>query len=432
MQVLRQKFEDRSAIIGVVGLGYAGLPGALAFAEAGFRVRGVDINSERVRILGDGGSYLSDIPAEVIGRHRADGRLEVSTAYDILSDADAILICVPTPLKDQQPDLEAIEAAGRATAAILPPGCLVVLESTSYPGTTEEVLLPLLAVGGRVAGEDFYLAFSPERIDPGNEKYSFRDIPKVVGGVTPKCTELTAALYAAVVDRVVTVSGPREAELAKLLENTFRNINIALVNELAIYAHDMKINIWEVIDAASSKPFGFMPFYPGPGVGGHCVGIDPSYLSWKVKQSLGHAFRFVGLADELNQAMPKFVVGRIAELLNDRGKALRDARVLIIGVAYKPGIEDPRESPSLKVIQQLRDKGSIVHYHDPFVSSVDIAGDLLSSVPLDADSLNSYDIVVIVTPQPDVDYSLILREAPLIFDTRNSLGLDAGPNVVRL
>lgn len=429
---MRKKFEDHSAIIGVVGLGYAGLPGALAFAEAGFRVRGVDLDDERVRILGDGGSYLSDIPAEAIGRYRTDGRLEVSTAYDILSDADAILICVPTPLKDQQPDLEAIETAGRATAEILPPGCLVVLESTSYPGTTEEVLLPLLAAGERVVGEDFHLAFSPERIDPGNETYSFRDIPKIVGGVTPKCTELAVVLYAAVVDRVITVSGPREAELAKLLENTFRNINIALVNELAVYAHDMKINIWEAIDAAASKPFGFMPFYPGPGVGGHCIGIDPSYLSWKVKQSQGHAFRFVELADEMNEAMPRFVVGRIAELLNDRGKALRGARLLIIGVAYKPGIEDPRESPSLKVVQLLLDKGSDVDYHDPLVPSVIIAGNSFSSVSLDAARLNGYDVVVIITPQPNVDYAMIMREAPLVFDTRNSLGPAAGPNVVTL
>lgn len=432
MRELEELIEDRSAVVGVVGLGYAGLPVAVAFAEAGFRVRGVDIDEARVAQIERGRSYLNEVSHETVARLRGSDTLRAFSRYEPLSEVDAVLICVPTPLRDHQPDLSAVESAGTEVARVLRRGGLVLLESTSYPGTTEEVLLPLLAQGGRTIGEDFHLAFSPERIDPGNQSYSFREIPKVVGGVTPRCGELAARLYGAVVDKVVVVSGPKEAELAKLLENTFRNVNIALVNELSVYAHDLGIDIWEAIDAAASKPFGFMPFYPGPGVGGHCIGIDPSYLSWRVKQTQGHAFRFVELADELNRVMPKFVVGRITELLNERGKALRGANVLVIGAAYKPGIEDVRESPSVHLIELLRSRKAAVDYHDPLVSQLRVGEETLESVPLDAARLRGCDLVVVVTPQPGIDYRLIQKEAALVFDTRNAMRSFPGPNVVTL
>lgn len=432
MSDLSQLIESRAAHIGVVGLGYAGLPVAVAFAEAGFRVTGVDLDQGRVQAIEDGASYLADFPSDQITRLRQSGHLRASVDYERLSDANAIIICVPTPLKDHQPDLSIVEAAGAEVERVLAKGTLVVFESTSYPGTTEEVLLPLFSKVDRVVGKDFYLAFSPERIDPGNLKFSFRQIPKVVGGVTSECTDLSARLYGTVVDEIVRVSGPKEAELAKLLENTYRNVNIALVNELSIYAHDLGIDVWEAIDAAASKPFGFMPFYPGPGVGGHCIGIDPSYLSWRVKQTQGHAFRFIELADELNRGMPKFVVDRLGSLLNQSGKPFSSAKVLVIGVAYKPGIEDVRESPALHVISQLKAKGATVDYHDPMVEALQIGGEVMKSIDLDPATVGIYDIVVIITPQHGVDYDLLIEESQAILDTRNALKSQDAPHITRL
>lgn len=432
MTELSRLLQSRSAMIGVVGLGYAGLPVAIAFAEAGFHVLGVDLDTSKVQAIEDGVSYLADFPSERIARLRQSDLLRATDRFETLSSANAIIICVPTPLKDHQPDLSIVEAAGAEVGKILAPGTLVVFESTSYPGTTEEVLLPLIAGEDRVVGTDFFLAFSPERIDPGNLSFSFRQIPKVVGGITQQCTDLSAELYATVVDEIVKVSGPKEAELAKLLENTYRNVNIALVNELSIYAHDLGIDVWEAIDAAASKPFGFMPFYPGPGVGGHCIGIDPSYLSWRVKQTQGHAFRFIELADELNRGMPKFVVDRLGTLLNQAGKPFSAAKVLVIGVAYKPGIEDVRESPALHVISQLKRRGASVDYHDPMVEELHIDGEVMKSVNLDP-SISDYDVVVIVTPQTGVDYGLLVENSRAILDTRNALkNLPEAAHITRL
>jgi UDP-N-acetyl-D-glucosamine dehydrogenase len=426
---LEDRLEDRTARIGVVGLGYAGLPVALAFAEAGFTVIGVDLDAERVSALEEGKSYITDVTDDRVASARS--LMTASTSYDALSEADAVLICVPTPLVDNQPDLSAVRHAGGEVARVLREGALVVLESTTYPGTTDEVLAPLIEAGARKAGEEFHLAYSAERIDPGNRRFAFREIPKVVGGMTPRCGDLAEALYEAAVDKVVRVSGTREAELAKLLENTFRHVNIALVNELAIYAHDLDIDIWQSIDAASSKPFGFMPFYPGPGVGGHCIGIDPSYLSWRVQQTKGHAFRFVELANELNRYMPRFVVERAALLLNERGRALKDARVLVVGLAYKPGIEDTRESPAMEVAALLLERGALVDYHDPLVPIAEIGGREFSSVALEAEALRSTDLVVVITPHPQVDLDMLVRESPLVFDTRRAIA-DPAPNVVSL
>lgn len=424
--------ESRSATIGVVGLGYAGLPVAVAFAEAGFNVIGVDLDRSRVEKLRQRKSYVVDIPEDVIDLLVSQGRLNAHTEYAPLREANAILICDPTPLRDHHPDLSAVTAAGEGISEVLPQQCLVVLESTSYLGTTEGILMPLLDAGGRKVGIDYFLGFSPERTDPGNEKYAYRQIPKIVGGVTSKCGELSARLYQTVVDKVVTVSSPREAELAKLIENIFRQVNIALVNEMAIYAHDLNVNIWEAIDAAATKPFGFMPFYPGPGVGGHCVGIDPTYLSWRVKQKQGQAFRFIELADELNRSMPKLVVSRLAELLNESGKAINGSRILVIGVDYKPGVNDIRESPSLEIMGILAGKGANVCYHDPFVDSLLLEGKTFESISLKEGSLGGYDLVAILTPHPSIDYALLRREYRLIFDARNAPRGLPGPIVQAL
>lgn len=413
--------ENRGAKIGVVGLGYAGLPVAEAFAEAGFEVAGVDLDAAKVSSLLKGESYIVDVSSRSIANLIGAGKFTASSDYGALADRDVILVCVPTPLRDHQPDLSAVEGAGESISGVMKSGTLVVLESTSFPGTTEEVLQPLLEKGGKRVGDDFYLAFSPERIDPGNISHSFRDIPKVVGGVTPRCTELATALYSTVADETIKVPSPKEAELSKLLENTFRNVNIALVNELAIYAHDLGIDIWSAIDAAASKPFGFMPFYPGPGVGGHCIGIDPSYLSWKVRQSQGHAFRFIELADELNRTMPRFVVNRIAEILNEQQRSIRGSKILLVGVAYKPGVSDYRESPALRLWELLENKGANVSYHDPLVAAVEVVGKTARSSPLDAKNLEAQDIVVVVTPHQEVDVETLQAHARVIFDTRNAL-----------
>jgi UDP-N-acetyl-D-glucosamine dehydrogenase len=432
LQELVRRLEAREAIVGVVGLGYVGLPVAVTFAEAGFGVVGVDFEATKVGDVNEGRSYLKDIPDERLAAAVAGGRLKASSDYSALAGADAIMICVPTPLRDGSPDLSRVVSAGESLAGLVKPGALVVLESTTYPGSTDELLRPLFEAGGKVAGQDFFLAFSPERIDPGNVLYSFADIPKVVGGVDLASTRAAAALYAQVVPKVITVSSAKEAELTKLIENTFRHVNIALVNELAVYAHEMGIDIWEAIEAAATKPFGFMPFWPGPGWGGHCIPLDPSYLSWRVRRDRSHEVRFVELAQAVNSEMPRHVVERASLLLNDAGKAIRGARILGVGVAYKGGTEDTRESPGMKVLETLIERGALIEYHDPLVDEIVLGGHKLTSVSLPGTGEEPpYDLAVVLVPQEGVDWDRVLGAAPVIFDCCNALG-KRDPRVVRL
>ena len=419
---LVQRIENRSARVAIVGLGYVGLPVAAEFAEAGFDVIGVDLDESKVAALNQGLSYLRDVPAERVRALRDSGRFRATSFFDDIAESDAVLICVPTPISQGTPDLTRVVAASTSVAEVLQPGALVVLESTTYPGSTEELVKPLLEEGGKKGGQDFFLAFSPERIDPGNQIYGFGDIPKIVGGIDDRSTQAAAALYGQVVPKVVIVSGTREAELAKLIENTFRHVNIALVNELAVYAHEMGIDIWEAIDAAASKPFGFMPFYPGPGWGGHCIPLDPAYLSWRVRRDRAHEVRFVEVAQAVNSEMPRFVAQRVSLLLNDQGRSVKNAKILAIGVSYKPGVDDTREAGALKVMERLAKQGAYMSYHDPLVTEIDIEGSTLSSIPVDAASLREQDIVIILVAQIGVDWELIATEAPLVLDCCNALG----------
>ena len=427
-RLLLNTIESRQALVSVVGLGYVGLPLAVALAQAGFTVVGVDVDEGRVTAVNRGESYVEDIPSEVLAA--VTERLRATTNYDVLHRADVVLICVPTPLsKTKDPDVSYILSAGREIGQRLHPGMLVVLESTTYPGTTEELLLPTLldaysasrgtSVTPLTVGRDFFLAFSPERIDPGRTDYTLRTTPKVVGGMTPACREVASALYNTIVDRLVPVSSPRVAEMTKLLENLFRTVNIALVNEVAIMCDRLGIDVWEVIEAASTKPFGFMPFYPGPGLGGHCLPVDPHYLAWKLK-SMNYNARFVHLAAEINFQMPAYVVGKIADALNDEGKPVRGSRVLLLGVAYKPNVADTRESPALEVARLLLAKGANLAYHDPHVPAVDVDGQCLESIPLTAATLAEADCTVVLTNHSAYDWDWIARHARLIVDTRNA------------
>ena len=420
---LLHKIDNRGALIGVVGIGYVGLPVAVSFAEMGYRVCGIDLRQDKVDAINSGCSHLRDVPDERIAPLHVNGRLSASTSFQPLEEADAVIVAVPTPLEKGAPDLSSVVFAGEELGEIIKPGSLFVLESTTYPGTTEELLQPLLEVGGLEAGEDFFLAYSPERIDPGNPQYNFADIPKVVGGINEASTRAATALYEQVVPRVVTVSGTREAEMAKLIENTFRHINIALINELALYTHEMGIDIWESIEAAATKPFGFMPFWPSPGWGGHCIPLDPSYLSWKVRQYRDHEIRFVELAQSINSEMPRHVLERVGQLLNDQGKSIKGAKVLCIGVAYKAGSEDTRESAGLRVMSLLQKRGATVCYHDPLVESVEVDGTEFSSVDLDADSVQEQDAVVILVPQDFVDWVFVEQNASLVFDCCGAIKL---------
>jgi UDP-N-acetyl-D-glucosamine dehydrogenase len=428
---LLEALEARDALIGVIGLGYVGLPVAATFAEAGFRVIGVDLDPARVAAIEAGRSYLHDVPHRRVAPLRKAGRLRATSSYRRLSRADAVLICVPTPLADGIPDLSAIEAAGRALAGVLAPGALVILESTTYPGTTEEVLRPLLEGRGRRVGRDFLLAYSPERIDPGNPHVGFEEITKVVGAITPESAKAAETLYAQVVPKVVTVSGPREAEMSKLIENVFRHVNIALVNELSTYAQELGVDIWEAIEAAASKPFGFMPFWPGPGWGGHCIPLDPAYLSWRVRRDRAHEVKFVELAHTVNAEMPRHVVQRVGEVLNEAGKPVREARILGIGAAYKAGTDDTRGSPGLRILEMLSARGARVDYHDPLVARAPVGGKRHRSAALTTDTLEAADLVVAFVPQEGVDWDLVARHAPLVLDCCNALGRRGG-SVVRL
>ena len=431
-QALRARLAA-TPTIGIIGLGYVGLPLAVAFAESGASVIGVDIDPERVAAIRAGRSFVEDVPAASLARLVAAGRLGAADKVAALEDADAIVICVPTPLgKSKEPDISFIVSAADAVAAIIRPGQLVVLESTTYPGTTQEVLRPRFEARGIAAGEDFFLAFSPERIDPGNARYTLRDIPKVVGGLTPACGELVAALYGRIT-RVVPVSSPETAEMVKLFENTFRSVNIALVNEFAIMCRKLGLSVWEVIGAAATKPFGFMPFYPGPGLGGHCLPSDPYYLSWKVRLE-GYEPRFITFADEINRRMPDYVVQLVADALNERERPVRGSRILVLGVAYKPNVADTRDSPAIEIIDTLLAKGARMAFHDPHVPRLSVDGAWLDSLDWGAVDLRAWDVVLILTAHAAYDWPAIVAAAPLVIDTRNATGAltPAPPNVIRL
>jgi UDP-N-acetyl-D-glucosamine dehydrogenase len=431
VQTLEEKIVSRTARVGIIGLGYVGLPLAMEFAKAGFPVTGIDIQQSKVAQLNRGESYVQDVAAEVLGPLVEARKFHATTDFSVVSELDTINIAVPTPLrKTKDPDMSYIVSACQAIAKYFGPAKLVILESTTYPGTTDELVLPMLERPGLKVGEQFFLCFSPERVDPGNPQYQTANIPKVVGGITPACTKLGALFYSQALQKVVPVSSTSVAEMVKLLENTFRMINIGLVNEMALMCDRMGINVWEVIDAAATKPFGFMPFYPGPGLGGHCIPIDPFYLSWKTKQA-GIEARFIELAGYINGQMPHFVVDKIQNALNDHSKPLKGSHIHVLGVAYKRNIDDVRESPALDIILLLDRRGARITYSDPFVSQLQLDGHQLTaqdSVTMSAEA----ECVVIVTDHADFDYAAILERAKLVVDTRNALKNHPSPKVVRL
>jgi len=441
MESLDDRITERTAHVAIIGLGYVGLPLAAAFAKAGFRVTGVDVAPEKVRDISKGKSYIPDVDDEELLPHVESGRLTATLDYDVLRELDAIFICVPTPYDARRaPDLSFIRAASESIRSRLRRGQLVVLQSTTYPGTTDEVVLPILEKSGLKAGDDFFLGFSPERIDPGNKQWTAYNTPKVVGGLTPESTRLTTKLLRQMGALVHPVSSTRAAEMSKLLENTFRAVNIALVNELALLAERMNIDLWEVIDAAKTKPFGFMPFYPGPGVGGHCIPVDPYYLLWKAREYDFYT-KFIELAAEVNEAMPYHVVELVTEALSQGGLPLKGAQVLVLGVAFKPDVDDPRNSPAKRVIELLLSRGAEVNYYDPYVPRFQVGNDVfhhegvtLESVSLTDEALSSADCVVIVTGHRDVDYRRVVEQASQIVDTCNTVAdvdEDLG-NVLRL
>jgi UDP-N-acetyl-D-glucosamine dehydrogenase len=417
---LLQKIADRRARIGVVGLGYVGLPLAVEFAESGFCVIGVDLDARKVGQINCGASYIDDVSGERIRGLVQSGKLAASCCYDDLSNVDAISICVPTPLrKTRDPDMSYINQAAQSIAGIARTGKLIILESTTYPGTTEEIILPAIAGEDLTVGEDIFIAYSPERIDPGNTEFSVRNTPKVVGGITADCTEVATALYRSAVDKVIAVSSPTAAEMVKLLENTFRAVNIGLVNEMALMCDKLDVDVWEVIQAAATKPFGYMPFYPGPGLGGHCIPVDPHYLSWKLK-TLNYNARFIELASEINTSMPFYVIDKVTAALNNQERAVRGSRILIMGVAYKANVDDVRESPALDIISLLRQRGAEVAYHDPHVPQIQLESDLrLHSKDLSEQLLKDSHCVVIVTDHSVFDWEDIARNSNAIVDTRH-------------
>jgi len=429
MVSLREKIDADDLVIGIVGLGYVGLPLALEFAKAGVRVIGLDVIEEKVAEVAAGRSYVGDVPTEELAPLVAEGLIEATTDFDRLAECDVISVCVPTPLgKTKDPDLSFVLSAMEDVAERLRPGQLVLLESTTYPGTTEEVVLPQLLSSGLAVGKDFFLAFSPERVDPGNPVYGVKNTPKVVGGVTSECTELATLVYEKAIETVVPVTSPASAETTKLLENTFRSVNIGLVNEIAIMCDRLGIDVWEVIDAAATKPFGFMRFYPGPGLGGHCIPIDPLYLSWKLR-TLNYKARFIELAGEVNSEMPSYVLTKIVAGLNDQKKPVNGSKILVVGVAYKKDIDDTRESPAFDIINLLRARGADVSYHDPFVESLRINGEVLTGQPLEA---ADYDCAVIATDHTGIDYGAIVTDFPLVIDTRNATREYPADHVMRI
>ncbi len=418
--LLLQKIENKTAKVGVIGLGYVGLPLAVEFARAGLRVLGFDVSERVVKLINDGTSHIQDVPASAVAALVKAGFLEATADAKRLGDLDAISIAVPTPLaKTRDPDMSYVLSATETVARAARPGMLIVLESTTYPGTTRELLQPAMEARGLTVGTDVFLAFSPERVDPGNEHWNTRNTPKVVGGITPACTEVAAALYGVCIEPIVPVSSPEAAELTKLLENTFRSVNIGLVNEMAIVCDKLGVNVWEVIDAAATKPFGFMRFTPGPGIGGHCIPLDPHYLAWKMR-TLNYKTRFIDLASEINSEMPAYVVEKVAGALNDERKAVNGSRIMVLGIAYKRDIDDVRESPALDVIRLLEQLGADVVYHDPYVPTFQEDGVRHESVSLTDQELLRCDAVVIVTDHTSIDYQRLVNTTSLIVDTRNA------------
>ena len=415
---LIRKIAHKEAKVGVIGLGYVGLPLAFEFANVGFNVVGIDTDPTKVEAINKGNCYIKDIPTDAFKLLVKNKKLKATTDFSTISELDTLSICVPTPLrKTRDPDMSYILAVANELKKFIRAGQLIVLESTTYPGTTEEIILPILTNGLKV-GENIGLAFSPERIDPGNQQFSLKNTPKVVGGVTPKCAEIAQKLYSFVSDKVVLVSSPRVAEMVKLLENTFRLVNIALINEIGMMCQKIGVNVWEVIEAAASKPFGFMPFYPGPGLGGHCIPVDPHYLSWKLKAHNFNA-RFIDLAADINMSMPRYIVDRVTTLLNERKRVINGSRLLILGLSYKRDVGDLRESPSLEVIQLLKEKNADLVYHDHFIDSSQIKELKLTAIPLDKDQLKNIDAAILLTDHTDFPYKLIHDCVPFVFDTRN-------------
>ncbi|MGB2661018.1 MAG: nucleotide sugar dehydrogenase [Candidatus Omnitrophota bacterium] len=431
---LRKKIKDKKAVIAVVGLGYVGLPIAIEFCKKGFRVNGLDTNMRRIRSLKKGTSYIEDIPPAEVRRALGKKKFNVTSDGAVLNRSDVVILCVPTPLrKVKTPNISYIVSASRSLKEQMRPGQLIVVESTTFPGTTREVILPILEKSGYEEDKDFYLAFSPERIDPGNKKYRITNIPKIVGGVTEKATKLGKLLYSHIVDHVMGVTSAETAEVTKLLENTFRIVNIALINEFSMLCHRLGIDVWEVIKAAKTKPFGFMPFYPGPGIGGHCIPADPMYLSWKAR-TLGFKTKMIDLAAKVNHIVPGHVAERIKDLLRSKKKKLKDSKVLVIGVAYKKDVNDLRESPALDIIKGLQEKNVKVAYHDPFIPYLDLHGIKMTSSRLTPALLKKQDVVLIATDHSNLKYKMIARSAKLIFDAKNALeqAKISGDNIVKL
>jgi UDP-N-acetyl-D-glucosamine dehydrogenase len=430
--LLRRRLLARDARVAVVGQGYVGLSLACAAAEAGFEVTGVDVDADRVDALAAGELVVPGVDDAAFRRGVATGRLRFTADGDALAASDVICICVPTPVRDHTPDLSYVEQACRDVAGRLAGGRLVVLESSTYPGTTDDLVTPLLEASGQRAGRDFLLAYSPERIDPGNTEFTFANTPRIVGGTTAEATAVAALFYEQMIDKVVTVSSARAAELAKLLENTFRHVNIALVNEMAMVCHELGIDVWEVLEAAATKPFGYMAFTPGPGVGGHCIPLDPTYLAWQVRRDVGHQLRILEQAQDVNAHMPGWVARRIGEALNEHAKPLKGAKVLVLGVAYKPDVGDVRESPSLRVMSALARRGVKLAFHDPFVEAVTVEGRRLTRTELTARAVAGADLVALLVPHSSYDLAWLASTAGLLFDARNVVGPGGGANVVRL
>ncbi|PID56121.1 UDP-N-acetyl-D-glucosamine dehydrogenase [candidate division KSB3 bacterium] len=419
MTELKKKIQDNTAKIGVIGLGYVGLPLAVEFGQAGFPVIGIDIDLRKVDAVNAGKSYIQDVPEADLEELVTQGMLRASSDFSVLREIDAVSICVPTPLrKSKDPDISYIMAAVQEIRNFLHPGQLIVLESTTYPGTTDEAILPELSKSGLEVGKDFFLAFSPERVDPGNAHYNTKNTPKVIGGVTPQCSDVAKWLYEHAINTVIAVSSTKCAEMVKLLENTFRSVNIGLVNELALMCDKLEVDVWEVIQAAASKPFGFMPFYPGPGLGGHCIPIDPYYLAWKMK-TLNYNARFIELAGEINASMPAHVVTRIVDALNKHQKSVKGSRILMLGIAYKRDINDVRESPALDIISILEKKGAELYYHDPYIPQFSENSMTLNSSELSSDFLKSMDCTVLVTDHSAFDYQWMVEHSQIFVDTRN-------------
>jgi len=430
--MLRRRILSRRATVAIVGQGYVGLSLACAAADAGFPVTGIDVDASRIADLQRGILSVPGVDETVFRDGMTSGRITFTTEPDALGASDIVLVCVPTPLRDHTPDLRFVEEATRMVAEHPAPGRLVVLESTTYPGTTSQVVQPILETSGQLAGTDFLLAYSPERIDPGNEEFNLRNTPKLVGGITPEATGLASLFYGQFVEKVISTSSCEVAELSKLLENTFRHVNIALVNEMSMLCHEMGIDVWEVIDATATKPFGFMTFTPGPGVGGHCVPFDPNYLAWQIRRDVGHQFRILEQAEDVNAQMPPYVATRIGDALNDAGKAVRGSEILVLGVSYKADVGDMRESPALKIIAQLQRRGASVAFHDPYVPSITVDGTTMSRSDLSQSAVEGADCVAILTPHKAYDLEWIADNARMVFDARNAFGPDRRSNVVLL